>query len=153
MTRRLYSIDWKALVAATPGFVVALLPALACPACWAAYAGVVATLGLGFLLDRAQLLALTIVLFGVAIASFTYHAKRRHGYGPAVLGSGAAALILMGKFALEASPLWYAGAILFLGAALWNAWPRRSEAAATCPSCAGQDQNRINEAHSVEVQR
>ena len=34
---------------AMPGIVVALLPKLFCPLCWPLYAGVVSSIGLGFL--------------------------------------------------------------------------------------------------------
>ena len=39
---------WGRIGAATPAIASALLPKLTCPACWPAYAGLLSTLGLGF---------------------------------------------------------------------------------------------------------
>jgi hypothetical protein len=41
---------WKQGLLATPGIGVPLLPKLMCPLCWPAYAGLLSTLGLGFLI-------------------------------------------------------------------------------------------------------
>jgi hypothetical protein len=40
-----------------------------CPACWPAYAGILGSLGLGFLLDSTSLLPVTVALFGLVGAS------------------------------------------------------------------------------------
>ena len=41
--------SWKLSLAMVPGIGAALLPKLACPACWPAYAGFLTSVGLGFL--------------------------------------------------------------------------------------------------------
>jgi mercuric ion transport protein len=47
---------------AIPGVLASLLPALACPLCWPAYAALLSALGLGFLTSSTYLLPLTGVL-------------------------------------------------------------------------------------------
>lgn len=132
-------VDWRALSAAAPGFAAALLPVLKCPACWTAYAGLLAALGLGALLDRTHLVVMTAITLGMGLASLGYRASTRHGYGPAMLGCLAVGATLIGKFTLDSARIWYLGVALFVGAALWNAWPRRAAGTGSCASCASQD--------------
>lgn len=73
-----------------PAIGVAMLPKLACPACWPAYAGFLSSLGLGFLIQTTYLLPLTIVFLLVAVAAFGFRTGRRRGYGPFLLGLVAA---------------------------------------------------------------
>lgn len=143
--------DWRALLAAAPGLGAALLPVLKCPACWTAYAGLVAAFGLGALLDNTHLLVMTATTLCIGLASLVYRAPARRGYGPALLGTVAVGLTLVGKFALASAPLWYVGIALFVGAALWNAWPQGAATAGTCASCASQDRPSKTEAHKLEV--
>jgi hypothetical protein len=51
MTRQV----WKQALLAAPGVGVSLLPKLVCPLCWPAYAGLLSTFGLGFLISRLTL--------------------------------------------------------------------------------------------------
>src|SRR5260370_27513328 len=48
---------------AFPGIGVSLLPKLMCPACWPAYAAVLSSVGLGFLISTTYLLPLTALFF------------------------------------------------------------------------------------------
>ena len=114
--------------ASLPAVGATLLPVGFCPACWPAYAGVLGTLGLGFLLDRAYLLPLTTVLFGVALFALGFRAQGRRGHGPFLLGTLCAALALVFKFAYPILLLSYTGLAGFITAALWNAWPVKSSA-------------------------
>jgi hypothetical protein len=106
-----------------PGIAFSLLPKLACPACWPAYAGLLSTLGLSFLLSTSYLLPLTGVFLLIAVAALAYRAPARRGYAPAVLGTLAAGVILVGKFQFESNPLMYAGLALLVLASIWNNWP------------------------------
>ncbi len=53
------SRTWKRSLLALPGVVFSLLPKLACPLCWPAYAGLLGSVGLGFLISAVYLLPLT----------------------------------------------------------------------------------------------
>lgn len=81
-------------------------------------------MGLAFLMETTYLLPLTIVVLLVAVGSLTLRARRRRGYGPLVLGTAAAMLLLAGKFVLESGPAMYGSAGLLFAASVWNSWPR-----------------------------
>lgn len=116
---------WKQGVLAIPGIGFALLPKLACPLCWPAYAGVLSSLGLGFLISTSYLLALTVAFLIVALAALAFRARQRWGYGPLLLGIAGSAALLAGKFYLESNAVMYVGLGSLVSAAVWNAWPRR----------------------------
>ncbi len=118
-----------------PGIVVSLLPSLACPLCWPAYAALASSLGVGFLASSAYLMPLTGALLAVAVVGLRLQAKTK-GYGPFVLGLASAAAILPGKFLIASSAITYAGAALLVIASAWSLAPGRPAAAASCPTCA-----------------
>jgi hypothetical protein len=103
----------------------ALLPNLACPACWPAYAGLLSACGLGFLIRTEYLVPVTSLFLAFALGGLWYRAEVRRGYWPFCLGAVAAAGILAAKFWIESSPLFYAGLILLVGASVWNTWSRK----------------------------
>ena len=70
---------WKQGLLSLPGIGLSALPKLACPVCWPAYAGLLSSLGLGFLISAAYLLPLTIVFLTLALAALAFRAKRRRG--------------------------------------------------------------------------
>jgi len=70
---------WKRGIAMLPGIGVSLLPKLACPMCWPAYAGLVSALGLGFVISTKYLLPLTVAFLAIAAAALSFRASRRHG--------------------------------------------------------------------------
>ena len=119
------SRTWKQGLLALPGVGVAMLPKLACPLCWPAYAGLLSSLGLGFLISTAYLLPLTVVFLILALAALAFRATKRRGYGPFLLGLIAATGLLFGKFLWEFNPMTYSAIGVLVGASLWNAWPRR----------------------------
>ena len=112
-----------------PGVFVSLLPALACPLCWPAYAALLSSIGLAFLISSTYLLPLTGAFLAVALVGLGLQAKRS-GYGPLLLGIISVALIVSGKFILAASPLNYIGVGLLTAASAWALVPRRRAAAA-----------------------
>jgi hypothetical protein len=129
---------WRSSLAALPGIGASLLPVGVCPACWPVYAGILSSLGLGFLLKEGYLLPLTAAFLLVAVGGLAYKAGARRGYGPFVLGLVASGAVLAGKFVLEVFPIVYGGVALLLGASIWNAWPRKTAGTGggTCPACA-----------------
>ncbi len=126
------------LLVAAPGIGMALLPKVACPACWPAYAGLLSSVGLGFLLETRYLLPLTGTFVGLALGSLAWRADRRRGLGPFLLGTAAAAVLFVGKFVYEIDAATWVGVSVLVAASLWNAWPRKAALGATgsCPSCA-----------------
>ncbi len=128
---------FKQTMAALPGIGVSLLPKLMCPACWPTYAGIVSALGLGFLISTKYLLPLTVGFLVITALALGYRALRRHGYGPLWLGLVAAAVILTGKFYFDATQATYTGVGILVAASVWNSWPRRAAAAASCCVPAG----------------
>ena len=109
---------------ALPGVGVSLLPKLTCPICWPAYAGLLSSVGLGFLISARYFFAFTSGLLILSVTALAFRAGKRHGYGPPVLGLAAAAIVLLGKFSLESSATVYGGLMLLVAASVWNSWPR-----------------------------
>lgn len=120
---------------ALPGVGVSLLPKLACPLCWPAYAGVLTSIGLGFLISSAYLLPLTAGVLALALGAMAFGAKNRHGYGPFLLGLVASGGVLLGKFLSDSQPATYGAIGLLVVASLWNAWPQGTNEVASCSNC------------------
>jgi len=123
---------WKQSLMTVPGVAVSLLPKLACPLCWPAYAGLLSSIGLGFLISARYLLPITAGFLALAVITLAFRAHRRHGYGPFMLGLLAAAGVLAGKFWWEPNPAMYAAVGLLVIASAWNAWPLRVAAQQCC---------------------
>lgn len=119
---------WKRAIGILPGIGVSLLPKVTCPMCWPAYAGLLTSLGLGFLLYARYLLPVTAVFLFIAVAALGFRAKARRGYGPMVLGAAAAAGVIVGKFCLASDTALYSAVSLLVASSLWNSWPRPTKA-------------------------
>jgi len=119
-------MTWKQATSALPGIGVSLLPKVVCPACWPAYAGVLSTLGIGFIpLSSEYLLPLTAAFLVVAVAALGFRARQRSGYAPMLLGVLASAAVLYGKFSLESNLVMYIGLAVLIAASVWNTWPQQ----------------------------
>ena len=116
---------WKQGILAVPSIGVSVLPKLACPACWPAYAGLLTSIGLGFLISVRYLLPLTIAFLVLVLAAMLFRARDRRGYGPFLLAVPAASGVLLGKFAWDSRATVYGAIGLLVVASLWNTWPRR----------------------------
>jgi hypothetical protein len=121
-TRLAKRSDWRSSLGVLPGLGIALLPKLACPACWPAYAGLLSALGLNFLIEVRHLFLVTSVFLLFAVGALGFRAKLRQGYGPFLTGATAAVLVLLGKFTIGSEPVTYVGLGLLLVASLWNCW-------------------------------
>lgn len=126
---------WRISLATVPGIAFAFLPKLACPACWPAYAGLLSAMGLGFLLEAAYLLPLTVLFLVLALSALAFRAQARRGYGPFAAGLAAASAVLVGKFVLDSDATMYSGIGMLVVASLWNAWPRKKGVVGSCPGC------------------
>lgn len=108
--------------------MLSLLPAAKCPLCLAAYAGVLSSLGLGFLFMDPLQTPIIAVLLVVGLVSVGW-SSRKHGiiypFLVALLGSIA---VVTGRLAFKVPVLLHGGVALLVAAALWNLWlerPRR----------------------------
>ncbi len=126
---------WRGVGAMLPSIGVAFLPKVACPACWPAYAGVLSSLGVSFLVDTWYLFAFTAAFLVVALFMLGFRARRRRGYGPLALGALSSTVLLVGKFYFESDPAMYGALGLLVAASLWNSWPRRQAASPACSAC------------------
>ena len=120
-------------LAVVPGALLSVLPVVSCPSCWPAYAGILSSMGVPFLMDAAWLLPLTLAALALALGGLAFRARRRRGFGPLILGAVAAGAILLGKFVLGVNGPVYTGTVLLVGASLWNSWPKKQLAA--CDAC------------------
>ena len=120
------SRTWKQSLATIPGVGLSLLPKLACPFCWPAYAGLLSSVGLGFLISARYLLPVTAAFLVVAVGALAFRANRRRGYRPFLLGLFAAVAVLVGKFWWESNLVMYAAVVVLVIASVWNAWPHRA---------------------------
>lgn len=118
--------SWKQSSVALMGAGVSLLPKLACPLCWPAYAGLLSSVGLGFLISAKYLLPLTAVFLILAVGALAFRARQRQGYGPFILGLIAAVGVLVGKFGWESNSTLYGAVGLLVLASVWNLWPLRA---------------------------
>ncbi len=125
----------RRVIPVIPAVGVALLPKLACPACWPAYAGLLSALGLGFLISTKYLMPLTAVFLVLAVAALVWGAGRRRGYAPVWLGVAASAAVMVGKFVFDSDWATYGGIGLLVAASMWNSWPRRAAHTEACPKC------------------
>lgn len=133
----------KLNAAMLPSVGAALLPKLSCPACWPAYAGLLSSMGVGFIDYTPYLLPLTGFFLAVSVLALTYRAPTRRGYGPFWLGAVAATAVMVGKFGFDSDPAMWAGLGVLVAASVWNTWPRRdgtsTGAETACPACVGAD--------------
>ncbi|MDQ6996300.1 MAG: hypothetical protein Q9M82_02430 [Mariprofundus sp.] len=138
--------SWRnALGAISGATLLAFLTRLLCPACWPAYAGLMSSMGLGFLLKTTWLLPLTMITLVFVLASLAFRARARRGYGPFILGLLGSSALLIGRFVFTsgtAISVWTidGGAGLLVAASVWNGWngwPRKRKDMETdeCPSC------------------
>jgi len=126
---------WRSIMAVFPAIGTALLPKVTCPACWPAYAGVLSTLGVGFVNYTPYMLPLTAVFFALALASLGVQARRHRNFTPLLVSLLATLLVIIGKFAVVSDLAMYAGITLFAGASLWNSWLQRASKNSPCPAC------------------
>jgi mercuric ion transport protein len=136
--------SWWHASASLPGVGAALLPVAGCPACFAASAGILGSLGAGVLLQSAYLFPITAALLGLALFALAYRATARRGYGPLVLGTASACIVVVFKFFYPVDPLVYAGLSGLVAASVWNAWPTPGSRPATgsCRRCVPQQPDR-----------
>ncbi len=128
-------IDIKAGLSSIPAVLIAMLPQVFCPACWPAYAGLLSSIGVGFVDYTPYLLPVTVILLVISMVTLAYKAKTRRGYGPLIIGTIGSLLIVVGKFVLDIDIILYLGAITLITGSMWNAWPKKKDANDDCAVC------------------
>jgi hypothetical protein len=108
-----------------PAAVLALLPSASCPACIAAYAGVLSAFGVGFLLKEQVLAPLILASLVFAVASVAWASRRHRRAGPLVATLAGAAAIITGRLLWSVPSVLYGGMVLLIGASLWSLWLSR----------------------------
>ncbi len=117
--------EWGRSLAALPGALVSLLPSISCPACVAAYAGVVSSLGLGFVLTERVLAPVILAFLVIGVAGVAWSSRSHRHAGPlaaTLLGSVAA---IAGRLVWRIPPVLYVGIALLVAGSLWNLWLKR----------------------------
>jgi len=132
----------KRILTALPGIGAALLPNATCPACWPIYAGILSSLGLGFLMTGSYFYLFIGILLNISLFSLAYKAKTRRGYFPFWIGLLSATIIVAGKYYVLSDYVFYSGAFLLIVASIWNNIPIKknsssdnNESIVTCPNC------------------
>ena len=132
----------KKILTALPGMGAALLPNATCPACWPIYAGILSSLGLGFLMTGPYFYLFIGILLSLSLFSLAYKAKTRRGYLPFWIGLVSAIIIIAGKQFVLSDYVFYSGALLLIIASIWNNIPVRKDifldkggTSVECPNC------------------
>lgn len=117
--------NWLRSLAMIPGALLPLLPNATCPACVAAYAGVLSAVGLGFLLTERILAPLIVLFLAVGIASVAWSTRSHRHVGPVVATVLGSAAVIMGRVVGHVHSLLYAGVMILIAASLWNLWLKK----------------------------
>lgn len=129
MTRNPALKRWIGGVSVVPGLGVAMLSKFTCSLCVAAYAGMLSSLGLGFLATSRGLTVFTGALLAAGLLSLWWSARAHGHHGPLVLTLMGSALLLAGRLAWSDPGLLYSGGAAVFAASVWNLWyvrrPRR----------------------------
>ena len=111
---------WLQALVAVPATVLPLLPSFSCPVCIAAYAGVLSSLGLGFMLnDRVQrpfiVFFLTVMLGSVVLAT-----RQHRRLGPLYVVLPGALAVVAARIVWNVPWVVYAGVALLIAGTVWN---------------------------------
>ncbi len=126
---------WAAALAALPAAVMGLFPALFCPACYPALAGLLSAVGLGALATDAILKPLMAVFLAVAVLSLAWQTRRTRNPWPLAAGLAGAAGVYLTVFVLSSYAIKAASIALLMGASIWNAIPSLRRRDQTCSTC------------------
>lgn len=126
---------WATALAVLPAAVMGLFPALFCPACYPALAGLLSAMGLEALATDAILKPMMAVFLAVAVLSLAWQTRRSRNPWPPAAGLAGAAGVYMTVFVFSSSAIKAASIALLMGASIWNAIPSLRRRDQTCPTC------------------
>lgn len=116
---------WAGSLAVVPGLLLALLPRGTCPACLAAYSGLLSALGVGALYQARLVAPLTLAFLGLGLVGIAWSARSHGRRGPFVATLAGSAGVVAGRFLWDMSVLVYLAVVLLVAASVWNLWLRR----------------------------
>jgi mercuric ion transport protein len=108
-----------------PGVILALLPSATCPACIAAYAGVLSAVGLGFLFDDRYLTPLIVAFLVLGNLSVAWSTRSHRNPWPLICTIIGSFLVAAGRLVWSAPSLLYIGVAVLIAASLGNLWLKR----------------------------
>jgi len=108
-----------------PAAVVPLLPSFTCPACLAAYAGVLSSMGMGFVLRESFLAPLIALSLLVTLLSVAWSTRSHRDPRPLAAAGAGALAIIAGRLVWQVQALLALGVALLVAAAVWNLWLKR----------------------------
>ncbi len=111
---------WVRSLVLLPGALLPLLPSATCPACIAAYAGVLSSLGLGFMVNERVLAPLIEVFLAAGLVSVAWSTRGHRRPGPLIVAVLGSAAVVAGRLVWSVPALLYGGVALLIGASLWN---------------------------------
>jgi len=118
---------WLQTLVAIPAAVLPLLPSFSCPVCIAAYAGVLSSLGLGFVLsDRVQR-PLIVFFLAITIGSVALATKQHKRRGPFLFVLTGSLAIIAGRLVWSVHPALYLGVLCLVAGTVWNLILKRSK--------------------------
>lgn len=106
-----------------------------CPICFLAYFGVFGVAGSSASAYRSWLPPFTGFWLALTIAMLAFQRHGKPRYGPAVLGSVAALLLMSGKFMFDSGLMTFAGVVTLFGAAVWRARMQQRISIQACAQC------------------
>ena len=124
IANRIRTRSWTSIAgvaSGASGFAALMLPVGLCPACWPAYAAVLASLGAGFLLETTYQAPIAAGLFAFALAAHWFQVRRTGRYAALLLALAGASVALAGKFILVMPAAQYAGLFAFVLSGVWAA--------------------------------
>ncbi len=90
-----------------------------------AYAGLLGSMGLAFLMESTYLIPLTAVCLTLSVGGLAIGTSLRNGLAPFWLGVTASLVLLIGKFVFDSGLTVTLAIGLLLIASIWNSWPTR----------------------------
>jgi hypothetical protein len=119
----------------------AFLPIFACavcPACFSAWAPLLATAGLGLALTESQHTALLVGTTALSLAVAVWHARRTRAWLPVLLTGAGGTCLLAGHVRNDNALLAALGVLCFLSAAALGVWSKRNANVAASSVTDGQ---------------
>lgn len=125
MKAHLQKRSWLKSVLVVPGAVLPLLPAATCPACIAAYTGVVSAFGLGFLVNERVVVPLIVFFLALSVATVGWAWRTHRRIGPLGATLAGAVVVVLGRVVFLVPVLVYLGVALLIAGTAWNLWLKR----------------------------